>query len=137
MGVGQRLSPLVPPRTGARCLPGSLLAPFPVAFEALHLFGRRRGASAARELLVSRVHCSAVPATRLVAPCPHELAFPACSSASIMGIQGLLQFIKEAAEPSHVKKYKGQTVAVDTYCWLHKGAYACAEKLVRGEPTDV
>ncbi|XP_005146067.2 exonuclease 1 [Melopsittacus undulatus] len=54
-----------------------------------------------------------------------------------MGIQGLLQFIKEAAEPTHVKKYKGQAVAVDTYCWLHKGAYACAEKLVRGEPTDV
>uniref|UniRef100_A0A8C0V2H7 Exonuclease 1 n=1 Tax=Cyanistes caeruleus TaxID=156563 RepID=A0A8C0V2H7_CYACU len=53
-----------------------------------------------------------------------------------MGIQGLLQFIKEAAEPSHVKKYKGLTVAVDTYCWLHKGAYACAEKLARGEPTD-
>ncbi|NXF87620.1 EXO1 Exonuclease, partial [Eubucco bourcierii] len=54
-----------------------------------------------------------------------------------MGIQGLLQFIKEAAEPTHVKKYKGQTVAVDTYCWMHKGAYACAEKLARGEPTDV
>ncbi|XP_050750064.1 exonuclease 1 isoform X3 [Gymnogyps californianus] len=54
-----------------------------------------------------------------------------------MGIQGLLQFIKEAAESTHVKKYKGQTVAVDTYCWLHKGAYACAEKLARGEPTDL
>ncbi|NXP26783.1 EXO1 Exonuclease, partial [Scytalopus superciliaris] len=54
-----------------------------------------------------------------------------------MGIQGLLQFIKEAAEPSHVKQYKGLAVAVDTYCWLHKGAYACAEKLARGEPTDL
>ncbi|KFR16643.1 Exonuclease 1 [Opisthocomus hoazin] len=54
-----------------------------------------------------------------------------------MGIQGLLQFIKEAAEPTHVRKYKGQTVAVDTYCWLHKGAYACAERLARGEPTDL
>ncbi|XP_071404101.1 exonuclease 1 [Pithys albifrons albifrons] len=54
-----------------------------------------------------------------------------------MGIQGLLQFIKEAAEPSHVKKYEGLAVAVDTYCWLHKGAYACAEKLARGEPTDL
>ncbi|XP_048699709.1 exonuclease 1 isoform X3 [Caretta caretta] len=53
-----------------------------------------------------------------------------------MGIHGLLQFIKEAAEPTHVKKYKGQVVAVDTYCWLHKGAYACAEKLAKGEPTD-
>ncbi|XP_007437596.1 exonuclease 1 [Python bivittatus] len=53
-----------------------------------------------------------------------------------MGIHGLLQFIKEAAEPTHVKKYKGQVVAVDTYCWLHKGAYACAEKLAKGEATD-
>ncbi|XP_073892865.1 exonuclease 1 isoform X3 [Macaca fascicularis] len=53
-----------------------------------------------------------------------------------MGIHGLLQFIKEASEPIHVRKYKGQVVAVDTYCWLHKGAIACAEKLAKGEPTD-
>ncbi|XP_038593874.1 LOW QUALITY PROTEIN: exonuclease 1-like [Micropterus salmoides] len=53
-----------------------------------------------------------------------------------MGISGLLQFIKDAAEPMNVKKYKGQTVAVDTYCWLHKGAFSCAEKLAKGEPTD-
>ncbi|XP_059533462.1 exonuclease 1 isoform X1 [Myotis daubentonii] len=53
-----------------------------------------------------------------------------------MGIQGLLQFIKDASEPIHVRKYKGQVVAVDTYCWLHKGAIACAEKLAKGEPTD-
>ncbi|KAM6217439.1 exonuclease 1 [Rhynchocyon petersi] len=53
-----------------------------------------------------------------------------------MGIQGLLQFIKDASEPIHVRKYKGQVVAVDTYCWLHKGAVACAEKLAKGEPTD-
>ncbi|XP_069578545.1 exonuclease 1 [Brachyistius frenatus] len=53
-----------------------------------------------------------------------------------MGINGLLQFIKDAAEPVSVKKYKGQTVAVDTYCWLHKGAFSCAEKLAKGEPTD-
>ncbi|KAG3257916.1 exonuclease 1 [Ictidomys tridecemlineatus] len=53
-----------------------------------------------------------------------------------MGIQGLLQFIKEASEPINVRKYKGQVVAVDTYCWLHKGAISCAEKLAKGEPTD-
>ncbi|XP_008573484.1 PREDICTED: exonuclease 1, partial [Galeopterus variegatus] len=53
-----------------------------------------------------------------------------------MGIHGLLQFIREASEPIHVRKYKGQVVAVDTYCWLHKGAIACAEKLAKGEPTD-
>ncbi|NXD21162.1 EXO1 Exonuclease, partial [Spelaeornis formosus] len=54
-----------------------------------------------------------------------------------MGIQGLLQFLREAAEPCHVRRYGGLPVAVDTYCWLHKGAYACAEKLARGEPTDL
>ncbi|XP_041107822.1 exonuclease 1-like [Polyodon spathula] len=53
-----------------------------------------------------------------------------------MGISGLLQFINEASESVNVKKYKGQTVAVDTYCWLHKGAFSCAEKLAKGEPTD-
>ncbi|XP_051579552.1 exonuclease 1-like [Myxocyprinus asiaticus] len=53
-----------------------------------------------------------------------------------MGIQGLLQFIRDASEPINVKKYRGQTVAVDTYCWLHKGAFSCAEKLAKGEPTD-
>nr|XP_046257985.1 exonuclease 1 isoform X2 [Scatophagus argus] len=53
-----------------------------------------------------------------------------------MGISGLLQFIKDAAEPINVKKYKDQTVAVDTYCWLHKGAFSCAEKLAKGEPTN-
>ncbi|KAM9726397.1 exonuclease 1 isoform 1-T2 [Menidia menidia] len=53
-----------------------------------------------------------------------------------MGISGLLQFIKDAGEPVSVKKYKGRTVAVDTYCWLHKGAFSCAEKLAKGEPTD-
>uniref|UniRef100_UPI00398ECA35 exonuclease 1 n=1 Tax=Pristiophorus japonicus TaxID=55135 RepID=UPI00398ECA35 len=53
-----------------------------------------------------------------------------------MGIQGLLQFVKEASESIHIKKYKGQTVAVDMYCWLHKGAFACADKLAKGEPTD-
>ncbi|XP_028902963.1 WD repeat-containing protein 64 isoform X3 [Ornithorhynchus anatinus] len=55
---------------------------------------------------------------------------------SVMGIQGLLQFLKDASEPIHVRKYRGQVVAVDTYCWLHKGAFACAEKLAKGEPTD-
>ncbi|XP_043551457.1 exonuclease 1 [Chiloscyllium plagiosum] len=53
-----------------------------------------------------------------------------------MGIQGLLQFVKEASEPIHIKKYKGQTVALDMYCWLHKGAFACADKLAQGEQTD-
>ncbi|XP_023659550.1 exonuclease 1 isoform X1 [Paramormyrops kingsleyae] len=54
----------------------------------------------------------------------------------MMGISGLLPFIKDASEAISVRKYKGQTVAVDTYCWLHKGAFSCADKLAKGEPTD-
>lgn len=67
---------------------------------------------------------------------PLFLLYRVVNSALTMGIQGLLQFIKEASEPVNVKKYRGQAVAVDTYCWLHKGAIACAEKLAKGEPTD-
>ncbi|CAN0405293.1 unnamed protein product [Lampetra planeri] len=53
-----------------------------------------------------------------------------------MGISGLLQFLKEASEPMNVSRYRGQTVAVDTYCWLHKGAFACADRLAKGENTN-
>ena len=53
-----------------------------------------------------------------------------------MGITGLLPFLKKSSRPTHVKEFKGQSVAVDSYCWLHKGAFGCAEKLARGEETD-
>ncbi|XP_064085040.1 exonuclease 1-like [Macrobrachium nipponense] len=53
-----------------------------------------------------------------------------------MGIQGLLPFLKKASRPANLRDFKGQTAAVDAYCWLHKGAFSCADKLVRGEPTD-
>lgn len=35
-----------------------------------------------------------------------------------------------------MKEFSGQIAAVDTYCWLHKGAFSCAERLVKGEKTD-
>ncbi|CAH1791053.1 unnamed protein product [Owenia fusiformis] len=53
-----------------------------------------------------------------------------------MGISGLLPFLKNASKQANIKEYKGCTVAIDTYCWLHKGAFACAEKLGKGEKTD-
>lgn len=53
-----------------------------------------------------------------------------------MGIQGLLPFLRKASRPARLNEFRGQTVAVDAYCWLHKGAFSCADKLVRGEPTD-
>ncbi|CAG0901379.1 unnamed protein product [Darwinula stevensoni] len=53
-----------------------------------------------------------------------------------MGIQGLLPFVRKATHEADVKSLSGCTVAVDAYCWLHKGAFSCAEKLVKGEKTD-
>ena len=54
-----------------------------------------------------------------------------------MGIQGLHKFVKEAVEDIHIKKYAGGSVAVDTYCWIHRGSFACADKLAKKERTDV
>ncbi|CAN7995132.1 unnamed protein product [Ixodes hexagonus] len=53
-----------------------------------------------------------------------------------MGIQGLLPFVKKACREVHIKEFSGRTAAVDTYCWLHKGAFSCAERLAKGEKTD-
>lgn len=53
-----------------------------------------------------------------------------------MGITGLLPFLKKIHVPVNVAKFEGCTVAIDAYCWLHKGAFSCAEKLALGEPTE-
>jgi len=52
-----------------------------------------------------------------------------------MGIQGLLPLLKDIQENSNMSKFKGQTVGIDAYCWLHKGAYGCAMDLALGKPT--
>jgi len=31
---------------------------------------------------------------------------------------------------------QGQKVAVDAYCWLHRGTYNCALELAQGMKTD-
>lgn len=54
-----------------------------------------------------------------------------------MGITGLIPFLEKASSRCHLRELRGQCVAIDSYCWLHKGAFACADKLARGEPTDV
>lgn len=53
-----------------------------------------------------------------------------------MGIQGLLPVLKSITVQVHVAEYSGKKVAVDAYCWLHKGAYCCAQELCEGTPTD-
>ncbi|KAM7351749.1 exonuclease tos [Cochliomyia hominivorax] len=54
-----------------------------------------------------------------------------------MGITGLIPFLEKASTTINIKDMKGSSVAVDSYCWLHKGVFACAEKLIRGETTDI
>ncbi|XP_018011385.1 exonuclease 1 isoform X2 [Hyalella azteca] len=53
-----------------------------------------------------------------------------------MGITGLLPFVKKASRPCFLHEFAGKVAAVDAYCWLHKGAFSCADKLGRGEDTD-
>ncbi|XP_055528821.1 exonuclease 1 isoform X2 [Wyeomyia smithii] len=54
-----------------------------------------------------------------------------------MGITGLIPFLEKASNQVHLRDLRGQCVAIDSYCWLHKGAFACADKLARVEPTDI
>ncbi|XP_058453956.1 exonuclease 1-like [Malaya genurostris] len=53
-----------------------------------------------------------------------------------MGITGLIPFLEKASNKTHLRDLRGQCVAIDSYCWLHKGAFACADKLARGDKTD-
>ncbi|XP_063980645.1 exonuclease 1 [Diachasmimorpha longicaudata] len=54
-----------------------------------------------------------------------------------MGITGLLPFLeKKTAKKVSLQDFSGGTAAVDTYCWLHKGVYTCADKLAMGVKTD-
>jgi exonuclease-1 len=52
-----------------------------------------------------------------------------------MGIKGLHGLLKSIQKPCHVKKFKGQTLGVDAYGWLHRGTVACAVDLVLDRPT--
>ncbi len=53
-----------------------------------------------------------------------------------MGITGLLPFLKDASTNVNIKQFQGQTVAVDTYCWIYRGAFSCAEELAMGIKAD-
>src|SRR5690554_5550306 len=53
-----------------------------------------------------------------------------------MGIQGLLPLLRSIEKPVHLKDYAGQTLAIDGYVWLHKGAFACAQELCLGQVTQ-
>ncbi|KHN93809.1 DNA repair protein (XPGC)/ Rad [Metarhizium album ARSEF 1941] len=52
-----------------------------------------------------------------------------------MGVSGLLPLLKSIQRPTELKKYSGETLAVDAYGWLHRAAYSCAVELGQGKPT--
>lgn len=55
-----------------------------------------------------------------------------------MGISGLIPFLEKATEKTNLSALpRNSRAAIDAYCWLHKGAFACADQLARGEATDV
>ncbi len=47
-----------------------------------------------------------------------------------MGITGLLQTLMGIQERRHLREYTGMVVAVDAYCWLHKGAWSSTTDIV-------
>ena len=49
-----------------------------------------------------------------------------------MGITGLLPFLKGIQKQMNIASFRGKKVAVDAYCWLHRGAYSCPMQLVMG-----
>ena len=52
-----------------------------------------------------------------------------------MGIDGLLPLVERALRDVDVGVLRGKRVAVDGYCWLHRGAHSCAEDLCLGRRT--
>ncbi|XP_076645429.1 exonuclease tos isoform X2 [Halictus rubicundus] len=53
-----------------------------------------------------------------------------------MGITGLLSFLEKSSQRTNIDQFTGGTVAIDSYCWLHKGVFSCADTLAMGQPTN-
>jgi exonuclease-1 len=52
-----------------------------------------------------------------------------------MGVDSLLPFVSTAMSDAHISDFRGETLAVDASCWLHRGAHACTTELALGQPT--
>lgn len=63
------------------------------------------------------------------------LHYPVLPLHFTMGVNGLLQILREIQDPCSLERYRGQTLAIDTYGWLHRALVSCAEELCLGKPT--
>lgn len=52
-----------------------------------------------------------------------------------MGVNGLLSLLKSIQKHTNLKVYAGQTLGIDGFGWLHRGAFACAFQLALDKPT--
>ncbi|CAG9462848.1 unnamed protein product [Pedinophyceae sp. YPF-701] len=52
-----------------------------------------------------------------------------------MGIAGLLPQLKSVVQRKHLNDFRGKTIAVDAFCWLHRGALSCPKDIVEGTYT--
>lgn len=52
-----------------------------------------------------------------------------------MGVKGLLPLLKSIQKHTHLRQYNGQTLGIDGFGWLHRGACACALQLALDRPT--
>ncbi|SSD60510.1 related to DNA damage-inducible protein DIN7 [Saccharomycodes ludwigii] len=53
-----------------------------------------------------------------------------------MGIQGLLPQLKDIQQPTTLERYRGSTLAIDGYAWLHRAAHGCCLELTLEQPTN-
>lgn len=52
-----------------------------------------------------------------------------------MGVKGLLPLLRSIQKHTHLRQYNGQTLGIDGFGWLHRGACACALQLALDRPT--
>ncbi|OWB70682.1 deoxyribonuclease activity protein [[Candida] boidinii] len=53
-----------------------------------------------------------------------------------MGIAGLLPTLKTIQDNTTLERYRGKTLAIDSYAWLHRSVFACSQDIVLGKPTQ-
>ncbi|ETO23931.1 hypothetical protein RFI_13230 [Reticulomyxa filosa] len=53
-----------------------------------------------------------------------------------MGIQNLLKILSSITQSVDISHYNGESVGIDGYCWLHKGASHCCYELCNDISTN-
>lgn len=52
-----------------------------------------------------------------------------------MGVTGLLPLLKEIQEPCTLERYRGKTLAIDGFGWMHRALISCSQDLCQNRPT--